>query len=445
MVEPSQIQAYLKGVSRRYEQWRCENALTETIAAQQATFTFEQFVQTEEKRPGEQPQKKILPLFQGIRDYLRSEHVLLVGSPGVGKSSALWHCLDIFANEELEASQPRIPVLVQLKGYRDSFVSTEDPSGLLTLIRSSIRPYLRLSIPEVDDLLCDKRLILLLDGLNEIPAGAFRTHLKAFRDECKELEVSLICSSRELGGGDLGIQRKLEIQPLSLRETDRFLQVCLPEHQDQVRQLLQRDNRELSRTPFVLWMLYQLLKETGILAETLGEAFRQFFQNAYRRYKENNVPEYRENWNLWLEELAFAMLANPDPLDLGLVISKEDAENILTARFTNEPFHETSRISYLLDHFPLTKVSGKEISFKHQLIQEYYAAECLLEKLRKEPQLLHKQKGQKYTSFQIRYLNYRKWSEVIAFTLSLMKGEEKNRPLSSFRSQRGQQSRGGTS
>lgn len=366
MVEPSQIQAYLKGVSRRYEQWRCENALTETIAAQQATFTFEQFVQTEEKRPGEQPQKKILPLFQGIRDYLRSEHVLLVGSPGVGKSSALWHCLDIFANEELEASQPRIPVLVQLKGYRDSFVSTEDPSGLLTLIRSSIRPHLRLSIPEVDDLLCNKRLILLLDGLNEIPAGAFRTHLKAFRDECQELEVSLICSSRELGGGDLGIQRKLEIQPLSLRETDRFLQGCLPEHQDQVRQLLQRDNRELSRTPFVLWMLYHLLKETGTLTETLGEAFRQFFRFHFRKYKEDApvTEEHRQDWNLWMEELAFTMLNSPDPLDPGLVITREDAENMLAERF-GKLKGDASRILELEKYHFLMPVSDREIVKVH--------------------------------------------------------------------------------
>jgi hypothetical protein len=52
MVDAGQIQAYLKGISRRYEQWRQDNALTDTIAHQQATFTFNQFVQTEEKQSG---------------------------------------------------------------------------------------------------------------------------------------------------------------------------------------------------------------------------------------------------------------------------------------------------------------------------------------------------------------------------------------------------------
>jgi HEAT repeat protein/DNA polymerase III delta prime subunit len=425
MVDSSQIRAYLKGLSGRYEQWRRDNALTDTIVNQQATFTFNQFVQTEEGQPGE-------PLVEGIHHYLlnQSEHVLLVGSPGVGKSSALWHCLNTLAKEELEASEPRIPVLVQLKAYRDRSISAEDPHGLLTLIKSSIRPRLRLSLPEIDTLLCDQRLILLLDGLNEIPAGVFRTHLQQFRDECRELEIPLICSTREMGGGDLGIQRKLEIQPLKSEETDRFLQECLPEHQDQVRQLLQRDNRDLSRTPFVLWMLYHLLQETGTIAETIGEAFRQFFRFHCRSYKEDApVPEERRKaWNSWMEHLAFTMLSSPDPLDPGLVINKERAENILAERFGESKGHG-SRILELGKYYLLAPVSDRETSFKHQLIQEYYAAESLLEKLKEEPHLLQKQSEQEYTPFQMRYLNYLKWTEVISLMLGLPEVSEQGEEL----------------
>ena len=425
MVDSSAIQPYLKGIGHRYEQWRRDNALTDTIAAQQATFTFEQFVQTEDKQPNQQSQTRTLPLFKGIRDYVELEHILLVGSPGVGKSSALWYCLDAFAKEELESSQPRIPVLVQLKGYRDSFASSEDPSGLLALILSSIRPYLRLSTPEIYDLLCQKRLILLVDGLNEMPAGVFHTHLKAFREECQELDIPLICSTRELGGGDLGIQRKLEIQPLNYKETERFLQQCLPEHQEQVRQLLQRDNRELSRTPFVLWMLYHLLKETGTLAETLGESFREFFRFHFRKYKEDApvLEERRKSWNLWLEHLAFSMLNLLEPLDPGFVIGREDAENILSERF-GEIHVGSSRIHELEKYHLLEQVTERKISFNHQLIQEYYAAECLLEKLGKEPQLLRSQPEQEYAPFQLYYLNHRKWTETLAILVSFSKLNE---------------------
>jgi HEAT repeat protein len=425
MVDAGQIQAYLKGISRRYEQWRQDNALTDTIAHQQATFTFNQFVQTEEKQPGDSLKKEIktYPLFEGICHYLleKEEHVLLVGSPGVGKSSALWHCLDALAKEELEAHEPRIPVLIQLKVYRDSFVSAEDSYGFLTLIQTSIRPQLRLSLPEIDNLLCNQRLILLLDGLNEMPAGVFRTHLQQFRDECRELEIPLICSTRELGGGDLGIQRKLEIQPLQSRETNRFLRECLPEHQDQVRQLLQRDSRVLNRTPFVLWMLYHLLKETGTISETLGEAFRQFFRFYCRRYKEDApVPEERRKaWNLWMEHLAFAMLSSPDPLDPGLVITKEKAENILVERFGGLQ-DSGSRILELEKYYLLAPVSDRETSFKHQLIQEYYAAEYFLEKLEDEPYLLQEKPEKEHTPFQVCYLNHLKWTEPLMTVMALL-------------------------
>jgi hypothetical protein len=415
MVDPSAVKAYLTGISCRYERWRQENALTDTIAEGQATFTFEQFVQTEEKRQGERPEKIMLPLFKGIRNYLDKEHVLLVGSPGVGKSSALWQCLNVLAQEELEATEPRIPVLVQLKGFTNS----DNPFSIQALIRTSIGLRLRLSDTDIEDLLCDKRLILLLDGLNEMPAGSSRTHLKAFCQECQDLEVPLICSTRELYGGDLGIQRKLEIQPLNPREIERFLQECLPEHQDQVRQLLQRDNRDLSRTPFVLWMLYHLLKETGTIANSLGEAFRQFFRYHFRNYKEDvPVPEERrKDWNLWMEHLAFSMLSSPDPLDPGLVISEEEAESKLIDRF-GKLQGQPSRIEELKKYHLLTSVSDREISFKHQLIQEYYAAEeilrCLLENNSDLVDDHH---------FKCKYLNYMKWTEPLSLTIALINSE----------------------
>ena len=283
MINPSEFQNYLQEICRRYEQWWTEVALTDTIADRQASFSFEQMVQTEEKIE-EKPQKISLPIFQGIQNYIKSEHILLVGSPGVGKSTALLRCLIKFAKEELDKQEPRIPVLVKLKRYEVPFPipNSKDPSGMLALIRDALKPQLRRlglkipEIPEVEELLFQKRLILLLDGLNEMPAKIVRTKLQAFRDECKDSEIPLICTTRE-GGGTLGIKRQLEIQPPSPLEIERFLQECMPSQGQQVLQLLNRDNRELSRTPFVLWMLYQLFQEKGVDVKTLGEAFRQFF------------------------------------------------------------------------------------------------------------------------------------------------------------------------
>jgi HEAT repeat protein len=417
MIALSEFQRYLQKICCRYEQWWAVDALTETIADQQATFSFEQMVQTEEKKPGEKPQIVSLSILKGIQNYVESEHILLVGSPGVGKSTALLRCLVSFAKEELGKPEPRIPVLVPLKRYNVRFSSSEDPSGMLTLIRDALKPQLRLKIPEVEELLFQKRLILLLDGLNEMPADTVRTQLKAFREECDE--VPLICTTRELGSGDLGIKRRLEVQPPSPPEIKRFLRECMPGQAQQVLQLLSRDNRELSRTPFVLWMLYHLLQETGAVVETLGEAFRQFFRS-FKKYKEDApvIDERRKAWNLWLEHLAFTMLNSPEPTDPGLVISDDRAEKALAERF-GELHGASSRIEELLKYHLLERVSEKEVSFPHQLIQEYYAAEYLLQYL---PELLRDEEGE--TKLKCHYLNYLKWTEPLALMLALVEDEE---------------------
>jgi HEAT repeat protein len=418
MIAPSEFQPYLQEICRRYEDWWTVDVFTETIAERQATFSFEQIVQTEEKKPEEEKKAQIVSLriLQGIQDYVESEHILLVGSPGVGKSTALFRCLVSFAKEEVEKPEPRIPVLIPLKRYKVSFSSPEDPSGMLTLIRNALKPQLRLTIPEVEELLFQKRLILLLDGLNEMPAAdTVRTHLKTFREECEQIKIPLICTTRELGNGDLGIKRRLQVQPLDPREIDRFLRECMPAQAQQVLQLLSRDKRELSRTPFVLWMLYQLFQDRGTAAvDTLGQAFRQFF-HTFKKYKEGApvTDERRKDWNPWLEHLAFTMLNSPEPTDPGLIISDEQAEQLLVEKF-GDLHGDPSRIEELVKFHVLERVSYREVSFQHQLIQEYYAAEYLLQTLSK---LLKDEEGE--TKLKCHYLNYRKWTEPIAIMLGL--------------------------
>ncbi|MGM3305065.1 HEAT repeat domain-containing protein [Anabaena sp. WFMT] len=424
MVASSEFQSYLQEICCRHEKWWTKDALTETIAAQQATFSFEQIVQTKEQKEEreEKPQIISLPIFKGIQDHIESEHILLVGSPGVGKSTSLLRCLVSFAKAELEKPEPRIPVLIPLKRYKVPVSGSEDASGMLTLIRDTLEPELILEITEIKELLWKKkRLILLLDGLNEMPADSIRTDLKDFRNKCKQSKIPLICTTRELGSGDLGITRRLEIQPLSHLEINRFLKECMSSQEQKVLQLLSRDNRELSRTPFVLWMLYHVFQETGTVAETLGEAFREFFKS-FKKFKEDApvTDERRKNWNAWLEHLAFTMLNSLEPNDPGLVISDDRANKVLCERF-GDLYGASSRIEELLKYHLLEKVSDKEISFHHQLIQEYYAAEYLLTRL---PELIKKELNQKYNRFQKEHLNYLKWTEAIALMLGFPENTE---------------------
>jgi HEAT repeat protein len=146
----------------------------------------------------------------------------------------------------------------------------------------------------------------------------------------------------------------------------------------------------------------------------MAEAFRQFFRSFNKDYRED-VPvtdERRKDWNSWLKHLAFTMLDTPAPTDPGLIISRERANQVLDGQFGKHS--GDSRIEELLKYHVLESVSDEEISFHHQLVQEYYAAEALLERLQKYPEWLEKAPEQQWTRFQQVYLNFLKWTEAIA-------------------------------
>jgi HEAT repeat protein len=425
------VQQYLQSLSSRYEKWWDVYCLTEVISARQSTFTFEPMAQTEEKKT-EDPTKTetVLLSLQGIIDYAQLEPVLLVGSPGVGKSTTLLRLLAILARQELRKAVPRIPVLIRLKDYQASFSGSEDTSGMLALIKEALEPELSLEISDIKALLFQKkRLFLLLDGLNEIPADIVRSKLTNFRDQCRSAQVPLICTTRNLGD-DLGIQRKVDLQPLSPKEINRFLSECMPGQEQQVLQLLNKGNQELGKTPFILWMLYDIFRNSGQVPESLGEAFSRFTKN-YTNYKINQegIPysqETLQHWNFSLEYLAFEMLKSTDHQDPGIIISERQSANVLThfpSRNAIDPIQAKVLLNNLLKYHLLQKSHNGEVSFCHQLIQEYYAAEHLLAQLNQHPKWLEKEDGQDYTHFQKKYLNYLKWTEPIALMLGLV-GDE---------------------
>jgi HEAT repeat protein len=423
-LDTERVKSYLRSLCQYYEQWWNRYRLTEAISARQATFTFEQTVQIEETSEDTPGKKESDPwgLLQGIIHYAKSEHVLLVGSPGTGKTTALLRLWVVLAEQELKSTRPRIPVLVKLKDYQKLLSDDEDSSGMLTLIKEALEPELPLTISEIKTLLFqEKRLFLLLDGLNEIPAGTIYSKLVGFRADCDRAKIPLVCTTRS-SGDSLGIQRRLNLQTLSDPEITRFLRECMPGQEEQILKLLNKDDRELGKTPFVLWMLYDISKNSDPVPESLGEAFRRF-TGSYTNYKINQEgipvsPEELEYWNLLLKYLAFEMLRSPDPHNPSLVISERQATNILLQFPSTEAIDQRQAqvlLKNLLKYHLLQRSHKGEVSFCHQLIQEYYAAEHLLQQL---PTLLEDE-----DKFKREYLNYLKWTEAIALMLALVEEE----------------------
>ena len=121
----------------------------------------------------------------------------------------------------------------------------------------------------------------------------------------------------------------------------------------------------------------------------------------------------RRLWKPALQALAAVMMQGETPVDFRRVIPRHEAEQELSRVFPNEQFPVRDILDDLLKYHLLQNRSADQIEFRHQLVQEYYAAEYLLRLL---PELSDEELKRDY-------LNLLKWTEPIALMLALV-GEE---------------------
>ena len=363
----------------------------------------------EKKQDGQEESVSPVPVLEGIQAfYAEHRHVLLVGRPGSGKSTALNQLLIAEATRSLENSSLPIPVLVQLK--------SDQP--ILELIRKALlRGRLRRNETEIEDLLFEGRLLLLLDGINEIPRQDLQQKLQEFRED--NPDVPMIFTTRDLaGGGYLGIEKQLEMQPLTPAQLREFVGRSFPEQTEQFLNQLSDRLKELGKTPLLLEMLCDVFRRTGKIPNNLGLVFREFTQHYERNLKEGvRVESDRELWKLVLQHLAWVMMQGKEPTEFRVAIEREEAVRAI-GQFLNEEFPYVEARKCLRDlqkhHLIQAGTNLEELEFRHQLIQEYYAAETLLARLLELSDDVLKRE----------YLNYLKWTEPLALMSALVESEK---------------------
>ncbi|MEG3845780.1 HEAT repeat domain-containing protein [Microcoleus sp. herbarium19] len=366
--------------------------------------------------PKNKPETKIdrLEVLSGIRKYLRQGNVLLAGKPGSGKSTVLQRFRWELAREALLESDRPIPVLVQLRS---------DRSIVEAICAEFRRAKLIVSPEEMDDLLLDGKLLLLLDGVNEMPSQKRRQELQEFRDE--NADMQMIFTTRDLAlGGSLGIEKKLEMCALTEGQMRDFVGKHLPQNGDLLLRQLRDRLREIAETPLLLKMMCEVFESTGEIPQSKGELFQKF-DRQYDDFK--GITPVSEDFRRFksdlLQQLAFVMLQGDSQKSTdGLVaISRDFAEGILERWLRDRgvvdaPTKAKEWLEDLLEHH-LLQVAAKpeEIEFHHQLFQEYYAGRAL-RKLFDEKHIdaIEDKRLQHF------YLNYFKWTEPLAFMLSLL-------------------------
>ncbi|MCY7390167.1 MAG: NACHT domain-containing protein, partial [Leptolyngbyaceae cyanobacterium CAN_BIN12] len=281
-------------------------------------FEFELDSKTQDKptQPGEKPAEKTLRVLQALDDYAH-EKILIVGSPGAGKSTLLARLLWQAAQKAQQEAKAPIPVLVELKLYGED--------GIWGLIQTSLENCdLYLEISDIKQLVEHRRLLLLADGLNELPSDRARTEFKQF---CGR-NIPVVVTSRD-GTADLGFERKLQLQELSDAKVEAFLQSRLPDRaQSQIKQLSDRV-KTFEKTPLMVWMLFSIFRQNGEIPSTRGEAYRSFTTLYAEKAKEGiDLDESRS----LLSKLAFELMHAEKPTDFRLEIGEVEAQNLLGSK-----------------------------------------------------------------------------------------------------------------
>lgn len=413
---------YLRSLVSAYQQWWRLYTLTDATGRESqrverdriapAFFDFGLMVQTVDKekvesqkeKEEEEKKEKIerLPVLEGICKYA-AEHVLLVGRPGSGKSTALARLLLQEAENALSIARAKIPVLVELR-YLPSEANESSVGDRILAFMHKHDPALDIDEAGIKQLLRQGRLLLLVDGVNELPSDRGRVMVNQFR-ELYQKTCPMIFTTRELSaGGDLGIAKRLEMQHLSEPQMQQFVMAYLPTQGERLLRQLSGRLREFGQTPLLLWMLCSLFQQSEQIPPNLGMVFRAFTVGYGDRIKQDVTlsKDSRAWWGRLLQYLAFKMTCGESLTELQVAISRREAEQILVEFLRGKvEFADDLTVRWLEDLLKhhLIQISNDRIEFRHQLIQEYYAAEWLLGLL---PSLSN-------ARLQQVYLNYLKW------------------------------------
>ncbi|TRU01960.1 MAG: hypothetical protein EWV61_11770, partial [Microcystis aeruginosa Ma_AC_P_19900807_S300] len=423
---------YLESISEKYAQWETFYTLTDvegkTRPSKTAPLLRDLWVQTTEKErenPQERPERpektERFTVLDGLRKYAANHvHVLLKGRPGSGKSTALERLLleesveaqSLRPNQQNQAKIIQIPILIELRLYETS---------ILDLILQFLKRHkLIIDSNTLESWLLENhnfRPLLLFDGINELPSYPARRDLKNFRQQYAE--ISMIFTTRDLGSDDLNIEKKLEMLPLTEPQMRDFVKAYLPEKGEEMLKQLGNRLKELAETPLLLWMLCSVFDDNqNKIPANLGLVF-QIFTGIYDKKLKADVPTYQESRDWWrelLQVLAWKMTQGESKTEIQVAISRTEAEEELSKFIKNKGFPEYYSKQWLEDllKYHLIHLEGNDkIAFRHQLIQEYYTAEALCDKLRylSDEQL-------KWD-----YLNYLKWTEPVALMLGLLDDE----------------------
>ncbi|WP_448601007.1 NACHT domain-containing protein, partial [Thermoflexus hugenholtzii] len=262
--------------------------------------------------PSPKPPPPPVPLEEVLE---KRENLALLGEPGAGKSTALQFIGLCFARaeenwhiERLRVQRPYIPVLLNLQARARLIAEKE---ALWDALRVEVREWLQCPEDEAEALLRawqkDPGLLVLLDGLDEVPEGlrgTVRERIQRFVDSGAGW---VILASRPAGFQPLRGLREYTLKPFEDPEAEAlpylrgWLAALKPEwtaeeREARARRLLEEMRahpalRRLLDNPLLLRLSAQHYAQTGEIARGRADLYRLWVEEAWERAKRRGAKE----------------------------------------------------------------------------------------------------------------------------------------------------------
>jgi hypothetical protein len=273
-----------------------------------------------------------------IEKIFDTEHrIRILAQAGCGKTTSLEYLTSFFYDKYRNGVESRIPVLI----YLGNLIQDQ------TLI-SAIAQEINKSVEKTEELIKQNRLILFLDGLNEINTSL--NHQKKIKNEISELESSnqdlSICVTDRFEN-DIFLAnyfdglKTFEIVKLAPFQIDQFINkyVVNQELEIKVRDILNQNKKisHLFEKPLFLTRALQIINAKHSLPEGEGELIGDFIDLILLREKNDKADP---KLNIRTFKLAFSFLAN-------CIYQFQVSKN--TTQVSNLPLHEYKIKSYLRD------------------------------------------------------------------------------------------------
>ena len=420
--------AYLGGLLTRYEHWRDHYTPLAGIAEVRAAvengprldlpmpFIPHGFEKLVEHGYGERVEVRREPMDDLRTAVAEHRRIVLLGDPGCGKTTTLWRLAYDYAEAAKADGRAPLPLLIPLGSYTDDAPFDTHLARHLGPLASYLETYR-----------ASGRLILLLDGLNEMPQAAYAERVERIQDGLdRQPNELVVVTCREL---DYVVKlerlQKVEVAPLDETRIRTFL--CnylgdtagerlfwamagdkvhalwetwqgaggtwdefwtadeMPKRvykktsgaQDRLWEGIRKEHPpllELGRNPYLLLMIAQVYAGAGgELPANRARLFLAFVDTLLGREKKRHPRERIavEHQQDGLSALAYAM---QEERGSGTTVEREWA---LAQLCQAVPGCDTERLLYLATSATLLDADETTVRFYHQLLQEYFAAQEL--------------------------------------------------------------------